>query len=84
MFDTSLDTTNHDDPLLNEAITTVRRTGHSSVSMLQRRMRLNYAHAARLLNLLEEKGIVGPPEAGTGIREVLDYGPADQPKEATA
>ncbi|MBE3068230.1 MAG: DNA translocase FtsK 4TM domain-containing protein [Chloroflexi bacterium] len=69
------------DPLLNDAIDTVRREGRASVSMLQRRMRIGYTRAARLVDTMEEKGIVGRPESGTGVREVLDYGPAAPPKE---
>ncbi len=69
------------DPLLNDAIDTVRREGRASVSMLQRRMRIGYTRAARLVDSMEEKGIVGPPAAGTGVREVLDYGQAAPPKE---
>ncbi len=69
------------DPLLNDAIDTVRREGRASVSMLQRRMRIGYTRAARLVDTMEEKGIVGPPESGTGVREVLDYGDAAPPKE---
>jgi len=69
------------DPLLNDAIDTVRREGRASVSMLQRRMRVGYTRAARLVDTMEEKGIVGPPEPGTGVREVLDYGDAAPPKE---
>ena len=69
------------DPLLNDAIDTVRREGRASVSMLQRRMRIGYTRAARLVDTMEEKGIVGPPASGTGVREILDYGPAAPPKE---
>ena len=69
------------DPLLKDAIDTVRREGRASVSMLQRRMRIGYTRAARLVDTMEEKGIVGPPEQGTGVREVLDYGDAAPPKE---
>ncbi len=69
------------DPLLNDAIDTIRRAGRASVSMLQRRLRIGYTRAARLIDTMEEKGIVGPPEPGTGVREVLDYGPAAPPKD---
>jgi S-DNA-T family DNA segregation ATPase FtsK/SpoIIIE len=69
------------DPLLNDAIDTVRREGRASVSMLQRKMRIGYTRAARLVDSLEEKGIIGPPAPGTGVREVLDYGPAAPPPE---
>jgi len=69
------------DHLLNDAIDTVRREGRASVSMLQRKMRIGYTRAARLVDTMEEKGIIGPPEPGTGVREVLDYGEAAPPKE---
>jgi len=69
------------DPLLNDAIDTIRREGRASVSMLQRKMRIGYTRAARLVDTMEEKGIVGPPEPGTGVRAVLDYGPTAPPKE---
>jgi S-DNA-T family DNA segregation ATPase FtsK/SpoIIIE len=49
--------------------------------MLQRRMRIGYTRAARLVDSMEEQGIVGPPAPGTGVREVLDYGEAGPPKE---
>jgi DNA segregation ATPase FtsK/SpoIIIE-like protein len=49
--------------------------------MLQRRLRIGYTRAARLIDQLEEKGIIGPPEDATGVRPVLDYGPAAPPKE---
>jgi len=67
------------DPLLDEAIDLARRQGRASVSMLQRRLRIGYTRAARLVETMEAKGIVGPPEAGTNTREVLDYGPAAPP-----
>lgn len=67
------------DPLLDEAIDLTRRQGRASVSMLQRRLRIGYTRAARLIETMEAKGIVGPPESGTGAREVLDYGPAAPP-----
>jgi len=69
------------DPLLEEAIDLTRRQGRASVSMLQRRLRIGYTRAARLIETMEAKGIVGPPETGTGSREVLDYGPAAPPAD---
>jgi S-DNA-T family DNA segregation ATPase FtsK/SpoIIIE len=69
------------DPLLPDAIDLVRREGRASVSMLQRRMRIGYTRAARLIDNMEDKGIVGPPEGATQIRQVLDYGPTAPPKE---
>ena len=69
------------DPLYSEAVDLVRRQGRCSVSMLQRRLRIGYTRAARLVDVLEEKGIVSEPQGGTGVRDVLDYGPAAPPKE---
>jgi len=69
------------DPLLDEAIDLVRREGRASVSMLQRKFRIGYTRAARLVDTMQDKGIIGPPEGGTGVRQVLDYGPAAPPKE---
>jgi S-DNA-T family DNA segregation ATPase FtsK/SpoIIIE len=68
------------DPLYTEAVDLVRREGRASVSMLQRRLRIGYTRAARLIDKMEEKGIVGPPEGNTQVRSVLDYGPAAPPK----
>jgi S-DNA-T family DNA segregation ATPase FtsK/SpoIIIE len=59
-----------DDDLYNEAAETVIRTGKASASLLQRRLRVGYARAARLLDLLEERGVVGPAD-GARPRPVL-------------
>ena len=67
--------------LLNEAIVLIRREGRASVSMLQRRMRIGYTRAARLVDVMEDRGIVGPPEANSQVRHVLDYGPTAPPAE---
>lgn len=67
------------DPLFPEAVDIARREGRASISMLQRRLRIGYTRAARLIETMEEKGIVGPPMPGTGTREVLDYGEAAPP-----
>jgi S-DNA-T family DNA segregation ATPase FtsK/SpoIIIE len=69
------------DPLMDEAVDLVRRQGRASISMLQRRLRIGYTRAARMVESMEEKGIVGPPETGTGTRQVLDYGPAAPPAD---
>ncbi len=67
-----------EDELLQEAIETVRAAGKASASLLQRRLRVGYARAARLLDILEDKGIIGPGE-GAKPREV--YGTSDQSDE---
>lgn len=59
-----------DDELLPEAKELILRTGKASASLLQRRLRVGYARAARILDLLEERGIIGPGE-GAKPREIL-------------
>lgn len=51
-----------DDPLLMDAISVVVDRGEASTSLLQRRLKLGYARAARLIDIMEERGIVGPFE----------------------
>lgn len=65
---------NHEDPILQQAIDIVRKEGKASISMLQRRLRIGYNRAARLIDTLEEQNIVGPQEPGLQMREVLDFG----------
>jgi S-DNA-T family DNA segregation ATPase FtsK/SpoIIIE len=69
------------DPLLPDAIELVRKEGRASVSMLQRRMRIGYTRAARIVDMMEDKGIVGPPEGTTQLRQILDYGQTAPPKD---
>ena len=59
-----------DDELLNAAVDVVLETGQASVSMLQRRLKLGYARAARLVDQMEERGYVGPFE-GSKPRQLL-------------
>lgn len=59
------------DELLQEAIAVVRAAKKASASLLQRRLKVGYARAARLLDIMEEKGIVGPID-GAKPREVYD------------
>ncbi|RLC91224.1 MAG: DNA translocase FtsK [Chloroflexi bacterium] len=60
-----------DDELLQEAIALVRRTGSASASLLQRRLRIGHPRAARLMQTMEEMGIIGPPEAAGRTRRVI-------------
>ena len=69
------------DPLLKESIDLVRRHGRASISMLQRRLRIGYTRAARMVETMEEKGIVSKPDPVTGTRAVVDYGPAAPPAD---
>lgn len=77
------------DPLLQEATEEVKRAGKASASLLQRRLRVGYARAARLLDIMEAKGIIGPGD-GAKPREVYgaipdsekaEYGIEDQTEQ---
>jgi S-DNA-T family DNA segregation ATPase FtsK/SpoIIIE len=69
------------DPLLAEAIDLVRKEGRASITMLQRRLRVGYTRAARLIDSMEEKGIIAPSQPNSQVREVLDYGPTAPPAD---
>ncbi len=61
------------DDLFEEAVRVVLETGQASISMVQRRLRVGYTRAARLIDMMELKGIVGP-HLGSKAREILvDY-----------
>jgi S-DNA-T family DNA segregation ATPase FtsK/SpoIIIE len=59
------------DELLPKAIDLVREHERASISMLQRRLRIGYSRAARLIDTMEEQGIIGPDPGGNRSREVL-------------
>jgi len=59
-----------DDALYQDAVRVVCEMGRASTSTLQRRLRVGYGRAARLIDIMEKDGIVGPPD-GTKPREVL-------------
>jgi S-DNA-T family DNA segregation ATPase FtsK/SpoIIIE len=59
-----------EDSLIKEACKIILETGKASTSLLQRKLKIGYARAARILDILEEKGIVGPQE-GTKPRKVI-------------
>jgi S-DNA-T family DNA segregation ATPase FtsK/SpoIIIE len=65
------------DDLLEEAKQEVMRAGKASASLLQRRLRVGYARAARLLDLLEQQGIIGPGD-GAKPREVFGVSSAEK------
>jgi len=60
-----------EDELIEEAISLVQETQRASASLLQRRLRIGYPRAARLLDQLEEMGIVGPSQGGGRERDIL-------------
>ncbi len=63
-----------EDPLLEKAMAIVRREERASISMLQRKMRIGYTRAARMIDRLEELEIIGKPDSGSGVRPVIDFG----------
>ncbi len=67
-FDSFEDTEDEDD-MLDEAIQVVKEAQKASASLLQRRLKVGYARAARLLDIMEDKGLIGPGD-GAKPREV--------------
>jgi len=59
-----------DEPLLNEAAQIVIQAGRASTSLLQRRLKIGYGRAARILDVLEDHGVIGAPD-GSKPREIL-------------
>jgi S-DNA-T family DNA segregation ATPase FtsK/SpoIIIE len=74
---------NEDEDLIEKAISIVRQSQRASASLLQRRLRIGYPRAARLLDQLEERGVVGPSQGGGKEREVL-LGPLDEDETESA
>jgi S-DNA-T family DNA segregation ATPase FtsK/SpoIIIE len=66
------------DELLPSAVRIVQEQKRASVSMLQRQLRIGYSRAARLIETMEEQGIIGPDPGGSRSREVLKLGPPAQ------
>ncbi|MGD1018778.1 MAG: DNA translocase FtsK [Verrucomicrobiia bacterium] len=64
------DPSEEDEELVEQCIEVIRQTNRASVSVLQRRLRIGYTRAARIMDLLEERGIVGPNK-GAEPREIL-------------
>jgi S-DNA-T family DNA segregation ATPase FtsK/SpoIIIE len=69
------------DPLLEKAIELVRKHERASASFLQRKMRIGYPRAGRIIDQLERLGIVGQSESGGRSRVVLDKAPAGGEKK---
>lgn len=78
-----------DDDLYEEARQTVMEAGKASTSFLQRKLRIGYARAARLMDMLEERGVIGPGSGakprdvigftGTTASDAFEEGPGDEP-----
>jgi S-DNA-T family DNA segregation ATPase FtsK/SpoIIIE len=69
------------DPIYDEALAVIRQMRRASISLLQRRLRIGYTRAARLIDQLEGRGVVGPAQGGSHAREVLDYGELNAAEE---
>lgn len=83
LVSTALDGGSDEDELYEQAREEVLRAGKASASFLQRRLKVGYARAARLLDILEDKGVIGPGE-GAKPREVYgadSYGKATDDEE---
>ncbi|MBN1967345.1 MAG: DNA translocase FtsK, partial [Anaerolineae bacterium] len=61
------------DEMYDQAVDVVRRLKKASISLLQRQLRIGYTRAARLIDVMEERGVVGPPESGSKPRKVVGY-----------
>jgi S-DNA-T family DNA segregation ATPase FtsK/SpoIIIE len=71
---------NEDEGLIEKAVSIVRQSQRASASLLQRRLRVGYPRAARLLDQLETMGVVGPSQGGGKERDVL-LDPPDEDEE---
>jgi S-DNA-T family DNA segregation ATPase FtsK/SpoIIIE len=65
------------DELYDESVAVVRRMKKASVSLLQRQLRIGYTRAARLIDVMEERGVVGPAQSGSKPRKVIGYSDDD-------
>jgi S-DNA-T family DNA segregation ATPase FtsK/SpoIIIE len=72
-----------DDELYPEAKKTVIEAGKASTSYLQRKLGVGYARAARLMDILEERGVIGPSD-GAKPRDIIGAGNADELADAAA
>ncbi len=80
---TVFDNTDDSDPMLEQSAKVVIESGKASTSLLQRRLRIGYSRAARMMDLLEEAGVIGPPD-GSKPREILtnEWPPGGRTNEA--
>jgi S-DNA-T family DNA segregation ATPase FtsK/SpoIIIE len=77
IFASSLEDDGDDDELYEDARVAVMEAGKASTSYLQRKLRLGYSRAARLMDMLEERGVIGPAD-GSKPRSVIDGGPLNE------
>ena len=74
MTDREREAQDQEDDLYSEAVELVQRLNKASVSLLQRRLRIGYTRAARMIDMMEAENIIGPPTEGSKPREVLKKG----------
>ena len=60
-----------DDPMLKDAVSVVATAGKASTSLLQRKLRVGYGRASRLMDIMEERSIIAPSDGTNRPREVL-------------
>jgi S-DNA-T family DNA segregation ATPase FtsK/SpoIIIE len=60
-----------EDDMYDQAVALVRQLRKASVSLLQRRLRIGYTRAAKLIDVMEERGVVGPAQSGSTPRDVI-------------
>jgi S-DNA-T family DNA segregation ATPase FtsK/SpoIIIE len=79
------DAAKQEDPLFEEAVRVVKENQRASTSLLQRRLRIGYSRAARLMDIMEERGIIGTAEGSQARRVVLEeedeFGTDDSARE---
>lgn len=71
-----------EDELLPEAVALVRKLNKASTSLLQRRFRIGYTRAARLVEYMEQQGIIGPPTGTSKARDVIGGAPLEEADES--
>jgi S-DNA-T family DNA segregation ATPase FtsK/SpoIIIE len=82
IFSTSIDDAGNDDDLYEDARQTVIESGKASTSYLQRKLGVGYARAAKLIDMLEDRGVVGPGN-GAKPREVLEKSASSEAEDVT-
>jgi S-DNA-T family DNA segregation ATPase FtsK/SpoIIIE len=66
----AVDDSGEDEDLILQSVEIIRETQRASTSSLQRRLRIGYTRAARIMDILEARGLIGPPR-GSDPREIL-------------
>ena len=66
------------DDMYRQAVEEVRKSGKASISLLQRKLRIGYSRAARMIDQMEAEGVIGPEASGSRGREVLPAPPTDE------